>query len=102
MSSLLIAWNISSFYFIVKLHKNLKDQYSHLIETEINLLNGSESTDRFDKYNFIKSLKLDLFFRNKIILKTVALSIPYIIPLILENHTKILSFIKGFIQNYLR
>jgi hypothetical protein len=100
MSSLLVNLNFASFYFIAKLHHILKDQFRNSITAEEILLNDSESSDRFQKYSFIKSLKLDLYFRKEFLIKTITYSIPYLITLIIDNHVKLILLIKKIIHNY--
>ena len=104
--SYIIGWNFSSIHFLIKLYNILFAQYLSKIKHEKEKLENSLLTERFDKYKFIESLKLDLVFRNKLLINFLIFATPFVISYLIDNYeTEIIITLKswgiGVKQQYL-
>lgn len=97
------GWNTTSLmFYIPKLSSMIHHQFEQKKQEENNSLTKSRKSDRFVKYDFIKTLRLNLFINLKTVWNIIAAMLPFIISFIIDQNDKVILKYCKMIMTYIR
>lgn len=99
LTSFYLSKNITSNFYIFKLIRIIKNQFRDLKNLELKKLRKNNSPSRFTKYDFIKDLKPDIFYKRKLLINFLIYSVPLILSYLLSKFdTEMIELLKQSIE----